>query len=275
MADKVTILEQKFHQLLLEVRKSIENVDANEVKFYLSLLLNGSPELTNLYFEKVNTPNISVGSDTILFLMSQGLLSFWNFGALQYIIKSLLQQDANIVTMMEEYDRDYHTFCDTLLQLQKAFVKDHVRKPRPKPSSSLLHFCFKMKDPWPTKSVQQWRDKYSGMFPWSQRTVMTNVTPGCITMTYVALPCVTSAVLRDLTDPVTLEELALIGITVSLQLPDNKTPDVKKMETSTSSIGSSVEDAISIEVHTMISYVFLYSFMIGWNEVESHGRLFI
>ena len=222
MADKVRMLELKFHQWLLEVRKSIENVDANEVKFYLSLLLNGSPELTNLYFEKINTPNVSVGSDTILFLMSQGLLSFWNYGTLQYIVKSLLQQDANIVTMMEEYDQEYLTFCDSLLQLQKAFIKDSVRKPRPKPSASLLHFCFKMKDPWPTKSVQQWRDKYSGMFPWSQRTVMTNVTPGCIIMTYGALPCVTSAVLRDLTDPVIPEELALVGITVSLQLYTRK-----------------------------------------------------
>ena len=57
------------------------------------------------------------------FLMSQGLLSFWNYGTLQYIVKSLLQQDANIVTMMEEYDQEYLTFCDSLLQLQKAFIK--------------------------------------------------------------------------------------------------------------------------------------------------------
>ena len=203
--------------------------------------------------------------------MSQGLLSFWNYGALQYIVKSLLQKDANVVTMMEEYDQDYHTFCDTLLQLQKAFIKDSVRKPRPKPPANLLHFCFKMKDPWPTKSVQQWRDKYSGMFPWSQRTVMTNITPGCITMTYVALPCVTSAVLRDLTDPVFLEELALIGITVSLQLPDNKT-DVIEMKTSIGLIGSSIEKTTAPEVHAMTSYIFLYSFMIGCKEVERLRR---
>ena len=209
-------LELSFHQWLLEVRKSIQKVDPDEVKFYVSLLLNGSQELTKSYLDKVNTPSLSVGSDTILFLMSQGLLSFWNYGTLQYIVKSLLQQDAKIVTMMEEYDRDYHTFCDTLLQLQKAFIKDGVRNPRPKPPACLQQFRFKMKDPWPTKSVQQWRDKYSGMFPWSRHTVMTSTTPGCITITYVALPCVTSAVLRDLTDPVILEELKSIGVTVVL-----------------------------------------------------------
>ena len=209
-------LELKFHQWLLEVRKSIEKVDAKEIKFYTSILLNGSQELTKLYLDRVDTPKLSVGSDTILFLMSQGLLSFWNYGTLQYIVKSLLQNDANIVTMMEEYDRDYHTFCDTLLQLQKAFIQDGVKNPRPKPPSCLQQFRFKMKDPWPTKSVQQWRDKYSGMFPWSQHTVITSVTPGCITITYVALPCVTSIVLRDLTDPIVLEKLRSMGLIVVL-----------------------------------------------------------
>ena len=209
-------LELSFHQWLLEVRTSIQKVDPDEVKFYISVLLNGSHELTKLYLDKVNTPSLSVGSDTIFFLMSQGLLSFWNYGTLQYIVKSLLQQDANIVTMMEEYDRDYHTFCDTLLQLQKAFIKDGVRNSRPKPPGCLQQFCFKMKDPWPTKSVQQWHEKYSGMFPWSRHTVMTSVTPSYIAITYVALPCVTSTVLRDLADPVILEQLDSIGVTVVL-----------------------------------------------------------
>ena len=209
-------LELSFHQWLLEVRKSILKVDPHEVKFYISLLLNGSQELTKLYLEKVNAFDLPVGSNTIHFLLSQGLLSFWNYGTLQYIIKSLLQQDAKIVIMMEEYDRDYHTFCDTLLQLKKAFIKDEVRNPRPKPPGCLQQFRFKMKDPWPTKSVQQWRDKYSGMFPWSRHTVMTSVTAGDIAITYVALPCVTSTVLRDLTDPVILEELESIGVTVVL-----------------------------------------------------------
>ena len=127
-----------------------------------------------------------------------------------------------------------------------------------------------MKDPWPTKSVQQWRDKYSGMFPWSQRTVMTNVTPGCIIMTYGALPCVTSAVLRDLTDPVILEELALVGITVSLQLPENKMSGVNKMKSSE----ELSTDVLAQEVHAMISYIFLYNFMIGCKDVNRLRRVY-
>ena len=54
------------------------------------------------------------------------------------------------------------------------------------------------------------------MFPWSRHTVMTNITPGCIAITYVALPCVTSTMLRDLTDPAILEKLESIGVTVVL-----------------------------------------------------------
>ena len=67
VADKVGKLELLFHQWLLEVRKSIQKVDPDKVKFYVSVLLNGSQELTKSCLDKVNTPSLSVGSDTILF----------------------------------------------------------------------------------------------------------------------------------------------------------------------------------------------------------------
>ena len=60
--------------------------------------------------------------------------------------------------------------------------------------------------------------RHSETFPWSDHTLLKSVNLGSIIMTYVALPCVVSTVMKDLSDPVFLEKLKSKGITVKQQV---------------------------------------------------------
>lgn len=210
-------LDLKFDLLLLQAQSAIQNVAPEQLKFYVSSLLSESNELTKAYFEDITTHHLSIGSATLLFFQKNGFLNVWNYEVLKRIISRLLKHDKALVVSMDEYCQAYDSFSkENFEELQKVFVRENVKRPQPKVPSSLKEFRFRLRDPWPKRSVRQWREQYGRIFPWSPHTVMKGLIPGSITIVYAALPCAASAVVRDLTDPFIIAKLESLGVTVIL-----------------------------------------------------------
>ena len=111
---------------------------------------------------------------------------------------------------MDDYVRKHEEFEQelSLSQLEEISCEEDLH---PRAPSGLPEFSLRTNG---DTNVHQWRKTYSEKFPWSDRTLLKEINPGSIIMTYVALPCVVSDVLRDLTDPVILRELESIGVTI-------------------------------------------------------------
>ena len=96
------------------------------------------------------------------------------------------------MTQMNKCIRDYEEFELTLEEVQQISHKEDLG---PRGPSGLQEFSFKTYD---DRSFSQWQKTYSETFLWSDHTLLKSVNPGCIIMTYVALPCVVSTVMKDL-----------------------------------------------------------------------------
>ena len=143
-----------------------------------------------------------------------------NYDILEDIVKCLLKDDLEIVTQMNDYIKKYEEFDLTQNELEEVSQEEDLH---PRAPSGLPEFSLRTNG---DTSVHQWRKTYSEKFSWSNRTLLKEINPGSIILTYVALPCVVSDVLRDLTDPVILRELESMEVTVVLLPQPSQTSEI-------------------------------------------------
>ena len=155
-------------------------------------------------------------------MKTHGFIGYQNYDLLEYIVQCLLKDDLQIVAQMDEYIMKYEDF-EQELSLSQLEEISHEEDLHPRAPSGLPEFSLRTND---DTNARQWRKTYSEKFPWSNRTLLKNIIPGSIIITYVALPCIVSDVLRDLTDPVILRELESIGVTVVLLPQPSQTSEV-------------------------------------------------
>ena len=225
LASKARNLKRTFHILLLAIRNSSEHIDFAEFSFIVQGLLTDDQECFQTVATLKNLDDIdkkTTSSDILLFLKKHGFIGYMNYEILEDIVKCLLKDDLEIVTQMDDYIKKYEEFEQemSLNQLQEI---SHEEDLQPGAPSGLPEFSLRTNG---DTSVHQWRKTYSEKFPWSNRTLLKDINPGSIIMTYVALPCIVSDVLRDLTDPVILRELESIGVTVVLLPQPSQTSEV-------------------------------------------------
>ena len=223
LASKARNLKQTFHILLLAIRNSSKHIDFAEFNFFVQGLLTDDQECfqtvaTLKYLDDID--KLTTPSDILLFLKKHGFIGYMNYDILEDIVKCLLKDDLDIVTQMDDYIKKYEEFDLTQKELEEI---SHEEDLHPKAPSGLPEFSLRTNG---DTSVHQWRKTYSEKFPWSNRTLLKELNPGSIIMTYAALPCIVSDVLRDLTDPVILRELESIGVTVVLLPQPSQTSEV-------------------------------------------------
>ena len=198
-------------------------MDFEKFKFLVQDLLTGHDNLEysqcDQYLNEVK--QLTTSSEILLFLRKHGFVSYQNYGLLAHIVRCLWKEDQEIVAQLEDYIKKYEEFERELSLSQLEEVSHEDLQPRV--PSGLPEFSLRTNG---DTSVHQWRKTYSEKFPWSNRTLLKELNPGSIIMTYVALPCIVSDVLRDLTDPVILRELESIGVTVVLLPQPSQTSEV-------------------------------------------------
>ena len=186
-------------------------MDFEQFKFLVQDLLTGHDDMecphSNDYLNKVR--HLTTSSEILLFLREHGFVSYQNYELLVYMVR-ILWKDQKIMAQMEDYIKKYKEFEQelSLSQLEEVSREDlHPIVP-----SGLPEFSLRANG---DTNAHQWRD-YLKRFPWSIFALLKSLIPGSIIMTYVALPCVVSEVLKDLADPVILSELESMGINVVL-----------------------------------------------------------
>ena len=223
LKSKAAVLKDKFHSLHLAVRKSSIQMDFETFKFLVQDLLTGHDDLEYSQCDQYLTEvrQLTNSSEILLFLRKHGFVSYQNYGLLAHIVRCLWKEDQEIVAQLEDYIKKYEEFERelSLSQLEEVSHEEdlHLRVP-----SGLPKFSLRANG---DTNAHQWRD-YLRRFPWSIFTLLKSLIPGSIIMTYVALPCIVSDVLRDLTDPVILRELESIGVTVVLLPQPSQTSEV-------------------------------------------------
>ena len=186
-------------------------MDFEKFKFLVQDLLTGHHDLeyphSSDYLNEVR--QLTTSSEILLFLREHGFVSYQNYELLEYMVECLWKEDQKIVAQLNEYIKKYEKF-EQELSLNQLQEISHEEDLRPRAPSGLPEFSLRTNG---DTNARQWRD-YLKRFPWSIFTLLKNLIPGSIIMTYVALPCVVSDVLRDLTDPVILSELESMEVTV-------------------------------------------------------------
>ena len=224
LKSKAGDLKKEFHSLHLAVRESSIRMDFEKFKFHVQDLLTGHDDLeyshSNDYLNEVK--QLTTSSEILLFLRQHGFVSYQNYKILEYMVECLWKEDQKIVTQLNEYIMKYEEF-EQELSLNQLQEISHEEDLHPEAPSGLPEFSLRTNG---DTTVHQWRKTYSEKFPWSNCTLLKELDPGSIIMTYVALPCIVSDVLRDLTDPVILRELESIGVTVVLLPQPSQTSEV-------------------------------------------------
>ena len=200
-------------------------MEVEEFKFLVQGLLTDhleSPQLTTTMHYLNEVKRLTTSSDILLFLKTNGFIGYQNYELLEYIVGCLLKDDLQVVAQMNEYIEKYKDFEQelSLSELEEITCEENLQ---PKAPSGLPEFSLRSKS---DTNVHQWRG-FLRRFPWSIYILLKSLIPGSIIMTYVALPCVVSDVLRDLTDPVILSELKSIGVTVVLLPQPSQTSEVR------------------------------------------------
>ena len=200
-------------------------MDVEEFKFLVQGLLTDDleyPQSDKVLQYLAEVEQLTTASDILKYLKTRNFISYLNYKLLEYIVQCLLKDKLEIVAEMDEYVKKHEEF-ERELSLSQLEEISHEEDLQLRAPSGLSEFRFKVND---DTSVHQWRKTYSEKFPWSNRTLLKELNPGSIIMTYVALPCIVSDVLRDLTDPVILRELESIGVAVVLLPQPSQTSEV-------------------------------------------------
>ena len=225
LASKARRLKMKFYNLLSAIEESSKQKNVEKFKFHVQVLLTDaqeSPQLTTTIHYLNEVKQLATSSDILLFLKTHGFIGYQNYELLQYIVGCLLKDDLQVVAQMDEYIKKYEDF-EQELSLNQLEEISHEEDLHPIAPSGLPEFNLRANG---DTNVHKWRKTYSEKFPWSNRTLLKNINPGSVILTYVALPCIVSDVLRDLTDPVILRELESMEVTVVFLPQPSQTSEV-------------------------------------------------
>ena len=186
-------------------------MDFEKFKFHIQDLLTDDLRYPRSVSYLAEVRELTTSSDILLFLKKHGFIGYQNYELLAYMVRCLWKENQKIVAQMENYIKKYKEF-EQELSLSQLEEISHEEDLCPVVPSGLPEFSLRTNG---DTNAHQWRD-YLGKFPWSIYILLKSLIPGSVIMTYVALPCVVSDILRDLTDPGILTKLESMGVTVVL-----------------------------------------------------------
>ena len=189
------------------------HIDIKQLKLHIKLWLvvdqveSYSSGTINKYCKKIES--IDSSSEIMFFLAQNHFVSYRNPQLLEEIVEEFLLRDDNVVTRMDQYTRDLEAFKLTLKELEQVSCEEDLG---PRAPSGLPEFTLKADNHDMTK--QQFQTTLSESIPQSNHTLLKSINPGSIIMTFVVLPCATSAVMKELTNPIVLKKLKSKGVRV-------------------------------------------------------------
>ena len=216
-------LKREFRLLLVTVQDSVKECHLSKVitlirSAIVENLRNISKSI-QLYKEKLSS--IQTVDEVFAFLIDNHFVGYLNYGLLKEI--SELVKDAQVKEKFDHYESEYKHLLNasTFNILMQVF--HNYPDLSPTTAIGLPEIVFRLESPWPEGSIFTWQGYIDDRFPnWAGSIALKGFSTECIIVTYVVLPSVLPAVLKDLRDPVVLKELEDIGMTV-VQLPDELT----------------------------------------------------
>ena len=212
-------LEKEFRKLSVDVQRSVESVDLDEVKLIINLALEDNIRhhvSTDMYLKTLE--EIDSVKKSFPFLIKSHFVGYLNYGLLKEI--SELVENTEVKEKFDHYESEYKHLlsASTFNLLMQAF--HNYPDLSPTTAVGLPEIIFRLDNPWPEGSMFTWQEYLKSRFPnWAESLAPKELSSECIIVTYAILPFALSAALKDLRDPAVLKELEDIGVTV-IQLPD-------------------------------------------------------
>ena len=211
-------LEKEFRKLSVDVQRSVESVDLDEVKLIINLALEDNIRhvSTDMYLKTLE--EIDSVKKIFPFLIKSHFVGYLNYGLLKEI--SELVENTEVKEKFDHYESEYKHLlsASTFNLLMQAFL--NYPDLSPTTAVGLSEIMFRLDNPWPEGSMLTWQEYLKSRFPnWADSLAPKELSSECIIVTYAILPSALPAALKDLRDPAVLMELEDIGVTV-VQLPD-------------------------------------------------------
>lgn len=204
--------------MLLSAVYDSSDIDTKKLKLHIKTWLvvdqkeSYSSGTIDEYCKKIES--IETANDIMFFLVQNHFVSYRNPQLLEEIVEEFLLRDNNVVTRMDQYTRDLEAFELTLKELEQVSCEEDLG---PRAPSGLPEFTLEADNP--NMTVQQFQTTLSESIPQSNHTLLKSINPGSIILTFVALPCVASAVMKELTNPIVLKKLKSKGVRVNKPRP--------------------------------------------------------
>ena len=219
-------LKREFRLLLVTVQDSVKECHLSKVISLIRLAivenLRNVSKSIQVYKEKLSA--IQAVDEIFAFLIDNHFVGYLNYGLLKEI--SELVNVAEVKEQFDHYESEYKHLlsASTFNILMQAFL--NYPDLSPTTAVGLPEIMFRLDNPWPEKSMSTWEEHINARFPnWAGSLAPKELSSECIIITYVVLPSILPAVLKDLRDPTVLKELEDIGVTV-IQLPDGDNIDI-------------------------------------------------
>ena len=212
LESKAEDLIEDFHRLHSSIRDCSIQIDFEKFKFLVQDLLFSEPYYSQSdkvlkFVDEIKL--LTTSSEILIFLKKHGFVSYFNYRLLERITRILWKDDQRIMSQLNDYIKKCKEFKQELSPSQLEIIcrKEHLHPIVP---SGLPEFGLRAHDDTDACHFSN----YLGRLAWSVYILLKSAIPGSIIMTYVALPCIVPDVLKDLTDPVILQELESLGVTV-------------------------------------------------------------
>ena len=208
-------LIQVFEELLLTILNSLGKVDLDNLKLRISWFFNTEAEITpevqdiSYQLQSITTPQ-----SVLNVLITNNLIGYFNYKFLKVFQKAI--KSSEIEAKIEEYEEKHNAFLKRFSF--NAIIKMFRQCPNLAPGSvvGLPHVAVKLETHWEGKSAYEWKKFSETNFAWPRHLIIDSIKSGCIVLTYAVLPFFTSSVVKDLEDPLLLEQLEIKGVSVEL-----------------------------------------------------------
>ena len=200
-------LKKEFCKLSVDVQRSVENVDLDEVKLIINLALVNNIRhhvSTDRYLKTLD--KIDSVKKIFIFLIKNHFVGYLNYGLLKEI--SELVENTEVKEKFDHYESEYkHLLSASTFNILMQLFNNYPDL-SPTTAVGLPEITFRLDNPWPERSMLTWQEYLKTRFPnWSDSLAPKEILSERI------------GVLKDLRDPAVLKEFEDIGVT-KLQLSD-------------------------------------------------------
>ena len=205
-------LQKRFERVLIATTMAIEGVPVKILRVRISWFLNHKKQNSEAIEDHLMKLELFTTAEGVLnYLIRNEFIGYLNYELIRIFQEEAKSEKLNQV--IEDYDKCH---IDSLQVNFNDIIHVFRRRPdlAPKYPVGLPKLTIYLESPWEGRSVFEWNEFLQKRFTWPLNLIISRISPKCIIITYAVLPFFVTSIIRDLKNPLIVEELESEGVRV-------------------------------------------------------------